>query len=519
MKIEILDSTLRDGAQGEGISFSVDDKINIARALDSFGISIVEAGIPGANMKDMEFYRRMRDVKLKNATLAAFGSTRRKGVSVEEDMTVKALLKAQTPVVVIFGKSWDMHVDSVICTSLEENLAMIRETVAYFTGFSKRVIYDAEHFFDGYKSNKEYAISTIEAAACGGADCITLCDTNGGTFLEEIKDIMEAVVPKIKVNIGIHCHNDCGLAMANSLVAVCCGANHVQGTFLGYGERCGNANLSAVIANLQLKQGYTCIPQENMHTMRLTARYIAEVSNVTIGCSEPYIGTSAFAHKAGMHVDGVQKTANAFEHIDPGYVGGERRILMSEMAGRAAVLAKIGHIFPDMTRDSLEAAGILERLKQLERDGYQFEGAESSFELMVYKHLGKYKPFFELKHFKVISDSMSQSELTALAIVKVSVNGKEEITAAEGDGPVNALDRALRRVLEIFYPCLKNVRLTDYKVRVLNPGRASAAKVRVLITSTDGETVWSTVGVSSDIIEASWLALVDSVEYKLIRNK
>jgi 2-isopropylmalate synthase len=517
-KIDIFDSTLRDGAQAEGISFSVEDKLKIVKALDDLGISYIEAGNPGSNPKDLEFFNKMKNVTLKNAKLTAFGSTRRAGISVEEDKNVQSLLEADTPAVAIFGKSWDFHVTDIIKTTLDENLNMLRETMAFFKSKGKEVIFDAEHFFDGYKSNPEYAFAALKAAMEGGADWLVLCETNGGAFPEEVYEITKKVAAHFPAKIGIHCHNDGGMGVANTIMAVDAGAVQVQGTYIGFGERCGNANLSTIIANLQLKKGYECILEDQMINLTSTARFVAEVSNISMNEREPYIGNSAFAHKGGMHIDGVNKVSHSFEHINPEKVGNKRRFLMSEVSGRTTILEKIQKIDPNIEKNSPETHKIMDRLKMLEYEGYQFEGAESTFELVIRKQLGKYKPFFYLEHYKIIGDQPNGGKHSSVAIVKINVEGKEEITAAEGKGPVNALDTALRKALEVFYPQLKEVHLTDFKVRVLDNKTATAAKVRVLIESTDGHNVWTTVGVSTDIIEASWIALVDSIEYKLLKD-
>lgn len=517
-QLKILDSTLRDGAQGEGISFSVQDKINIVKALDRLGISYIEAGNPGSNPKDIEFFKSAQSLKLENAKLAAFGSTRRKDTKVADDETMKSILSVNTDVVVIFGKSWTLHVEKILLTTPDENLAMIGETVQYLKSKGKEVIYDAEHFFDGYKADDRYALSTLKAAKDAGADAIVLCDTNGGTFPAEIGAITKRVVNEIGGTVGIHCHDDIGCAVANSLMAVESGAAHIQGTFLGYGERCGNANLSTIIPSLQIKQNYLCIPSEKLGELTTTARYISELSNIALAGTMPYVGNSAFAHKAGMHADGVSKVSRSFEHVSPETVGNKRRFLTSEMAGRTAILSKVAAVAPNLGKDSKELKEIVAKLKELEFEGWQFEAADASFELVIRKLLGKYRPFFELIQFKTSGEKPALANHSATATIKISVDGKTEITAEEGDGPVHALDKALRKALYVFYPNVKKVRLTDYKVRVLDSQSATAAKVRVLITSTDGESEWSTVGVSTDIIEASWLALVDSIEYKLIKD-
>jgi 2-isopropylmalate synthase len=516
--VEILDSTLRDGAQGEGISFSVEDKLNIVHALDELGIGLIEAGNPGSNPKDLEFFARVRRQERLAAKLVAFGSTRRKGTRAEEDEGLRALLAAGTAAVAIFGKCWDLHVREILGTTPEEALAMIEDSCRYLKQHGRRVLFDAEHFYDGYKANADFALAALAAAARGGADCLVLCDTNGAAFPDEVESATRLAAGRFAVPVGVHTHNDRGMAVANAVMAVKGGATHVQGTYLGFGERCGNANLSAIIPNLQYGLGVRCIPQEALHRLTSTARRIAEIANVSLRGGEPYVGDSAFAHKAGMHADGVLKISRSFEHIDPEAVGNERRFLMSEMSGRTAVLKKIHAVRPDLTRDSPETAAILRELKELERLGYQFEGAESSFELLIRKHTGAYRPFFELIHYKILTGRPEEEGCTATATIKVRVGSQVQLTAAEGNGPVNALDKALRAALEVFYPALARMRLVDYKVRVMDSKNATGATVRVLITSSDGRRVWTTVGVSSDVVAASWAALVDSVEYKLLKD-
>jgi 2-isopropylmalate synthase len=517
-KVVIYDSTLRDGAQAQGISFTVEDKLRIVKRLDRLGIGYIEAGNPGSNPKDLEFFERVKKIKLKTSKLIAFGSTRRANIKVFEDNNVISLLNAGTPAVAIFGKSWDFHVTDILKTTLEENLNMIRDTVSYFKKEGREVVFDAEHFFDGYKANSEYAMNTLRAAFEGGADSLCLCDTNGGTFPGDIYDITSKVVNQFKITIGIHCHNDNGMAVANSIMAVQAGAAQVQGTINGIGERCGNANLCTIIPNLQLKLDYSCISSENLRELTPTARYISEIANIIHDERAPYVGGSAFAHKGGMHIDAVYKNPISFEHIDPEVVGNSRKILMSEVSGRSTILSKINEVDPSLTKDAPETKLIMERLKQLEHEGYQFEGAESSFELIIRKILGKYKPSFELKDFKVIVSEPAANKSSSSAMIKIKVGDQEEITAAEGSGPVNALDNAVRKALEKFYPQIKEMKLTDFKVRVLDSSDATAAKVRVLIESTDGKEVWTTIGVSTDIIEASWISLVDSIEYKLSKE-
>lgn len=518
-KVEIFDTTLRDGAQARGISFSVKDKIAITQALDEFGIDYIEAGNPGSNPKDLEFFELIKKVDLKHSKLVAFGSTRRKDIKPEEDQNLISLLRAETDYVSIFGKSWDFHVTDIIKTTLENNLEMIEDTISFLVSKGKKVIFDAEHFFDGYKNNPEYAVKALEAAKKGGAEVLTLCDTNGGCFPEEIAKITSDIINKLgNVRIGIHAHNDMGYGVVNSIAAVENGATQVQGTFIGFGERCGNANLSTIIANLQLKKDYKIIPEDKMRNLTITAREVAEISNVTVDDGMPYIGKNAFAHKGGMHIDGVSKESSSFEHINPEKIGNEREFLLSEVSGRSTILEVINSIDKEIQRDSEETKGIVERLKELEYQGYQFEGAKATFELVIRKYLGKYKPFFDLVYFDVKGNYIG-TKYYSTAVVKVKVKDQIELTVAEGEGPVNALDQALRIALERFYPELKEMHLIDYKVRVLKGAEnATAAKVRVLIESADAKNSWTTIGVSTDIIEASWIALVDSIEYKLIQE-
>ncbi|HEX2946870.1 MAG TPA: citramalate synthase [Clostridia bacterium] len=515
-KIVVLDSTLRDGAQAQGISYTVEDKLKIVKRLDSLGVDYIEAGNPGSNPKDLEFFERVRKIKLVNSKLIAFGSTRRVGLPVEDDANVKSLLAAGTDAVVIFGKSWDFQVTDILKTSLDENLKMIYDTIRFFKDNGKEVVYDAEHFFDGYGANREYAVKTLKAAAEAGADSLCLCDTKGGYLPMDIFNITAQITEQFEVPIGIHCHNDNGMAAAGTIMAVQAGATQVQGTINGFGERCGNANLCTIIPTLQLKIGYKCIPDENMAEMTPVARAVSEIANVIHDERAPYVGRAAFAHKAGMHADAVVKNTMAYEIFDPELVGNERTFLMSEVAGRSAVLSAVNKVDPTLKKDSPETIKIIEKLKEMEHNGYQYEGAESSFELIVKKVLGRYHPSFELKDFKVIvNEPAKANECNSTAMIKVKVGDQEEITAAEGDGPVNALDNAARKALSRFYPSIHEMKLTDFKVRVLDSNAATAARVRVLIESTDGNEVWTTIGVSTDIIEASWKALVDSIEYKL----
>ena len=515
-RIEVFDSTLRDGEQGEGISLTIEDKLRIVRELDALGIGYIEAGNPGSNPKDLAFFKELGSLRLTSAKLCAFGSTRRCGLAVGEDENVRSLAGAETPVVALFGKSWDLQVRRVLHTGLEENLRMIEETVAYFKAAGREVIFDAEHFFDGCASNAGYAMETLRVARRGGADVLCLCDTNGGTYTADLSRMTAEVTGAFGCRVAIHAHDDMGLAVANSMAAVDAGAVQVQGTFIGFGERCGNADLSTLIPNLQLKRGFECVPSASMRELTASARKIAEIANIPLPGSKPYVGASAFAHKAGMHIDAVTKLPCSFEHIRPEAVGNERRFLMSEMGGRATVLRLIHKVEPGLDKHSEQTARIVGRLKELEYEGYHFEGAQASVELLIRKTLGRYRPFFRLDHYKIIGEQpVRNPEECSTAVIKIRVGEKDEISAAQGDGPVHALDLALKKALSVFYPSLAKVRLTDYKVRVIEPQHATASKVRVLIESTDGREVWTTVGVSQDIINASWAALADAIEYKL----
>ncbi|MBN1777329.1 MAG: citramalate synthase [Clostridiales bacterium] len=514
-RIEIFDSMLRDGAQGEGVAFSVIDKLNIVKALDAFGVDYIEAGNPGSNPKDIEFFEQAQHLKLKHAKLCAFGSTCRKGRKPEEDFNVRSLMDAKTDVIVIFGKAWDLHVLKVLNTTLKENLRMVKDTVAFLKAAGKEVIFDAEHFFDGYKENAEFAMQVLKAADEAGADSLCLCDTNGGTAPERIGEIVREVSGAFpNRRIGIHCHNDIGCAVASSMSAVAAGAVQVQGTFIGIGERCGNADLSTIIPNLRLKMGYEC--GGDLVMLRDTAAKLSELCNMRLRRNEPYVGDSAFAHKGGMHIDGVSKVSRSFEHVAPETVGNVRRFLMSEVSGRTTVLAKIVTIAPGLKKDSPEVTRIVEKTKEMEHEGYQFESADASFELMALKILGCFHQHFKLGMYRISGEfPHPDGSKSASAMLSVQVGDVQETTAAMGNGPVHALDTALRKALTVFYPQLSNVRLVDYKVRVLTGKAATASRVRVLIESSDGEMDWTTTGVNTDIIAASWEALTDSIEYYL----
>ena len=518
-KLQIFDSTLRDGAQGANISFSVDDKIKVIQTLDGLGIDFIEAGNPFSNPAEMQFFQRIQGMKLSHAKIVAFGSTRRKGISAAEDSNLKSLLAANTEYVAIFGKSHIRHVTDVIKATPEENLAMIRESVEFLSSHGKKVIFDAEHFFDGYKTDSAYALSALKNAHDAGAYCLCLCDTNGGIFPDEAYEITKKVTDTFLDSIvAIHCHNDGGLAVADSIEAVKAGARQIQGTFLGFGERCGNANLSTIICNLQLKRGYECIPNENLKDIYESAATIADTANMAIPANQPYIGMNAFAHKAGMHADGVLKYSSSFEHIDPEIIGNKRKFLLSEISGKSAIYDKLKKYFPSLDKNGKEMGDIVNTLKERALSGYQYEAAEASFVLLVEKILGKYKSSFDLINFKVINEQPAIEGKVASAIIKVRVNGVTKISASDGEGPVHAMDLALRSALSEFYPEIAQVSLTDFKVRVLDSDKATAAKVRVLITSANSCDSWTTVGVSEDIIEASWLALTDSIDYALMRR-
>lgn len=517
--VEIYDTTLRDGTQGEGISFSGADKILIAEKLDDFGIRYIEGGWPGSNPKDIHFFKAIRKVPLKQAKIAAFGSTRRANSNVEKDHNIITLLEAETPAITIFGKSWDLHVEKVLKTTFDENLVMIGDSISYLKKHDRIVIYDAEHFFDGYKANPKYALKTLKVAVDSGADIVCLCDTNGGTLTSETIEIIEKVRKHISGPVGIHVHNDSGLAVANSVISVEHGITHIQGTINGYGERCGNANLCTIIPLLSLKMGINVISDDKLKELTNVSRFVDELANQKHDKRLPYTGASAFAHKGGMHVNAVEKVSRSFEHIKPELVGNQRRILVSELAGKSNILFLARELGIDLSSKSEETRKIVEEIKKLEHEGYEFEAAEASLKLLINKVLEKHKEFFELEGFRIIVEKRGNRKPLSEATIKVKVNEIPEYTAAEGDGPVNALDKALRKALQQFYPSIGKVHLADFKVRVVDAKAGTAAKVRVFIESKDDEDIWCTVGVSENIIEASWQALVDSVEYKLLKDE
>jgi 2-isopropylmalate synthase len=486
--------------------------------LDELGVHFIEGGWPGANPKDMEFFKKVRALKLKNSRIAAFGSTRHADSRASSDKVMKGLLAADTKYITIFGKSWDLHVRDVFKVELDENLRMIDDSVRYLKSKGKAVFYDAEHFFDGYVSNKAYAIKTLRAAQDSGADRIILCDTNGGTITSQVFKIIEEVRGVIKIPLGIHAHNDSGMAVANSIAAVQAGCLQVHGTINGYGERCGNANLVSIIANLKLKLGIDCISDLELRELTEIARFIAEVSNLKMSDNEPFVGNSAFAHKAGVHVNAILKNPRTYEHTDPGAVGNHRRLIVSELSGRSTILNKAEDMDIDIPREGDKTKKILKALQDLESKGYHFEAAEASLELLIKRVMKKFKDFFDLEYFRVIIEKKKGGKMATEATIKLKVGKDFEHTASLGDGPVNALDSALRKALRKFYPNLNQMHLTDYKVRVLDEKEGTAARVRVLIQSQDKDDSWWTIGVSGNIIEASLQALVDSVEYKLLKD-
>ncbi len=518
-RIALYDTTLRDGTQGAGVTLSADDKLRIAERLDEFGMDYIEGGWPGSNPKDMEFFDRARSRAWRHARITAFGSTRRAGIPADRDENLQMLLAAQTPTAAVFGKSWDLHVREALHTTLEENLRMIEESVHYLRSRGLEVVYDAEHYFDGLKANPEYALATLAAACRGGADVVVLCDTNGGGLPFEIRAGVEAAQRAVSGPLGIHTHNDGDLGVANTLVAVQAGVRHVQGTINGIGERCGNANLVSVIPTFQLKLGYLCVPETSLTRLGDLSRYVAELANMAPNEYQPFVGRNAFAHKGGVHVSAVMAHPPTYEHIRPEAVGNQRRVVISDLSGRANVLYKAQEMGVDLSKDRPEVRAILAELKRLEHEGFQFEGAEASFELLVRRTLGQHRPAFTLKGLRVMVEKRQDGQCAAEASIRVAVGGQEEHTAAEGNGPVHALDRALRKAVERFYPEIGRVRLVDYKVRVLNADAATAARVRVLIQSTDGTRTWGTVGVSENVVEASWQALVDSLEYVLLGER
>lgn len=517
-QVVLFDTTLRDGTQGEGISFSAEDKLKICRRLDQFGIDYIEGGWPGSNPKDVEFFERAKDLKLNHAKLTAFGSTRRARLAVEDDPNLQALVASGAKVATIFGKSWTFHVTDVLRTTLEENLKMIEESVAFLRFQGMEVIYDAEHFFDGFAADREYALSAIEAAARGGASYVVLCDTNGGSLPGHIREGVTAAKERIDAKLGLHTHNDSGLAVANVLEGIAAGAVHVQGTINGLGERSGNCDLIQVIPNVQLKMGLKCIADESLPKLTELSRFVSEMANVHPDSSQPFVGKSVFAHKGGTHVAALVRHPETYEHITPETVGNKRRVLVSELSGAGNIIYKAKEMGVELSRESPALKRVVEQIKELEHQGYHFEGAEASFELILRKALGLYKPYFELMGLRLMIDKRpTDDEPNAEGTIKVRIGDDVYHTAAEGNGPVHALDSALRKALGKVYPAITRINLVDYKVRVLNESAGTSAPVRVLVTSSENGQSFGTVGVSTNIIEASWRAVVDSIEYGLMR--
>ena len=516
-KIILYDTTLRDGMQAEGVSFSLEDKLAVAKCLDELGLDYIEGGYAASNPKEIQFFEQIAALDLKNAKIAAFGSTRRADISVSDDISLNTMLACKTRAATLVGKAWDMHVTNVLGCSLDDNLIICAESVEYLKRHGVETFFDAEHFFDGYKANPEYAMKVLAAAASAGADAIVLCETNGGCLPEQVYEITKAVCEQFgSITVGIHTHNDTDCATANSLAAVRAGARHVQGTINGLGERCGNANLCAIIPNLAFKMAFEVLSPEKIKTLTEVSRYIFEICNMPPVMNMPYVGESAFAHKGGLHVDALRKSKRTYEHIEPELVGNARRFLISELSGRSTVLAELEKA--KIAEDKQLARKILVSVQELENNGYQFEAADVSFDLLVKKIMGTYKPFFDLIKYHVTVEKRATGDIVTEATVKLKVGDRTEHVVGEGDGPVNALDAALRKSLENFYPIIREVHLIDYKVRVVNAGAGTAARVRVIIESRDKHSIWGTVGVSENIIEASWQALVDSVEYKLQKD-
>ncbi|MBM7557974.1 citramalate synthase [Halanaerobacter jeridensis] len=513
--LEIYDTSLRDGSQMEGISYSTEDKLNITQKLDELGIDYVEGGWPGSNPKDIEYFKKVQELELENVQVVAFASTRRAKVAAAEDKNLQAVVDSGVDVATIFGKTWDLHVTDALKTDLDENLKMVEDSIKYLVENGIEVHFDAEHFFDGYKANPDYALEVLKAAERGGTATLVLCDTNGGTLPSEIRDIIADIQDKVETPLGIHAHNDSDVAVANSIAAVEEGVHHVQGTINGYGERCGNANLSSIIPNLNIKyeEDFNCITDNQLFKLTEVSRYVSEVANLTPPTHSPYVGDSAFAHKGGIHVSAILREPETYEHVKPEIVGNQRRVLVSELSGKSNLVYKAEELGIDLDDENTDLKAVLDKVKELEHQGYHFEGAEASFELLVEKAAGRYEKLFQLEGIRIITEKRGEINPISEASIKVTVNGEKVHTAAEGDGPVNALDKALRKALRRFYPTLEEIHLIDYKVRVLEGKDGTAAKVRVLIESGNGHETWGTVGASTNIIEASWQALVDSIEY------
>ena len=518
--IQVYDTTLRDGCQSEDVSLTIEDKVTIAERLDELGFDYIEGGWPGSNERDAAFFKEIKKIKIRHAKIAAFGATRRSGVRAAADRNLQLLLRAETPVATVVGKTWDMHVREALRIPLNENLEILNDTIAFLKKNFDEAIFDAEHFFDGYFNNPEYALACLKAVDDAGVTLIALCDTNGGRLPHEIEAGVRAARAAVKCPIGIHCHNDSEVAVANTLAGVDAGASQVQGTINGFGERCGNANLVSIIANLQLKLGYNCVPPAKLKTMREVSRLVYELANITPFARQPYVGRSAFAHKGGLHVSGIQRNTSTYEHIDPALLGNDRRVVLSELSGRANIAYKAKEFGLELDTSNENIGALLEELKRLEALGYTFDGADASFELLMLRTLGLTREHFNFVSFRVFDDKWheDQAPFSEAVVVLEGPDGARTRNAAIGNGPVNALDSALRQALVPYYPNLETMQLVDYKVRVLDNGAGTEARVRVLIESTDGKRRWGTVGLSSNVVEASWQALVDSVEYKLHKD-
>ncbi|MBI4468498.1 MAG: citramalate synthase [Acidobacteria bacterium] len=518
MRVKVYDTTLRDGTQGEGLSFSVEDKLLVARKLDEFGIDYIEGGWPGSNVKDAEFFERAKSLGLRHARLSAFGSTCHPRYPAERDPNLNALLEARTPVVTIFGKSWDLHVRTALGITLDKNLELIEHSVAFLKSKGREVIYDAEHFFDGFAADAAYAMATLRAAERGGADTLVLCDTNGGTLTRRLAEVVGEIRGQRSAELGVHVHNDCDLAVANSLAAVEAGARHVQGTINGYGERCGNANLCSLIPLLELKAGFETVGRPRLPLITHLSRFVAELANLPQRSDLPFVGRSAFAHKGGVHVSAVMRDPATYEHISPELTGNQRRVLVSDLSGKSNVLYKAAEMGVEVNPQEAGLQPLVRRIKELEHQGYQFEAAEGSFRLLLEEAMGTAREYFKLESYQVTTARDESGQIRSRAHVTVRLDGELREAAATSCGPVHALDRALRSCLQDAFECLGDVQLTDYKVRVLDADRATAAKVLVLIQTRDTQESWCTVGVSENILEASWLALADAVRYKLLKT-
>jgi 2-isopropylmalate synthase len=516
--IELYDTTLRDGMQGEGMSLSAPEKLRVAHRLDELGIDLIEAGFPSSNPKEIELFELLESEALAHAQVAAFGMTRRRGVDTDADPALRVLAECFAPVCTLVGKTWALHLDKVVKVDRDENLRMIAESVAFLAGAGKRVIYDAEHFFDGFFDDREYALRCLEAAAGAGADTVVCCDTNGGTLPDRVKEAVAAVIAAMDgVKVGIHCHDDAGCGVANSLAAVGQGATHVQGTMNGYGERCGNANLVTIIPNLQLKLGHECVTEAQLAALTPTAHFLDELLNFTPDPDQPYVGRNAFAHKGGMHVAGVEADPATFEHIEPGVVGNRRDLLISELSGKGTVHARARDAGLSLSDE--DAGRVSERVKELEHLGYHYEAADGSFELLLRKETGAYEPLFTLESWRAIVEKRADGRVETEATIKIWVDGERYVRTAEGNGPVNALDRALRDALVEIHPHLRDIDLVNFKVRILDETKGTGAITRVLLDASDGDEVWGSIGVSENIIESSWEALVDSLEYGMQRSR